>query len=122
MATVAQIRNSIQTKIFDAYGKSVTLSSQGTPTYDARGDIHSDDFTNTAITIVPYDIIDNREDRQPFGDIKFGEMAAAVPYTVTINVGDQVTMEGDVWEVKDTLQHYLPDNLVTIVLLAKVVS
>ena len=121
MVTVASIRNKIQTKILDKYGKSVTLKTAGTETTDTYGDIVDPDFTDSTITIVPYDIIDDREDMQPFGDMEFGDMAAAVSYSVTINVGDRIVMEGDTWEVKDVLKHYLPDNLVTIVRLTKLV-
>lgn len=122
MPTVAQIRNSIQEKIFDAYGKSVTLKTQGTPTYNTRGEILANDFSTSSITIVPYDVFVDQEDMQPFGDMGFGDMAAAVPYTVTVSVGDYITIDSQDWEVKETVEHPLPDNLVTIIRLTKVVS
>jgi hypothetical protein len=46
-------------------------------------------------------------------------MAAAVPYTVTVDIGDVFTIESQDWIVKQVEKNYLPDNVVTIVLLSK---
>ena len=121
MPTVAQIRSKFDNKLFTPYGKSVTLKSQGTPTVDNYGDIISDDFAETTITVVPYDINTDVEAMERFGDVNFGDVFFAVRYDETPSVGDVIVMEGTDWEIKDVTYHYLPDNLIFIVRCTKLV-
>lgn len=122
MPTTAQIRNKFQTKIFARYGKQVTHKSAGTIVTDNYGDILDRDFTNTTITVLPYDINTDTELMERWGDVNFGDTFFAVPYDVTLSVGDVFTMEGDDWEIKDIIHHYLPENLIYIVRCTKIVT
>jgi hypothetical protein len=42
-------------------------------------------------------------------------MDFAVPYDVTIDIDDLLTIEGQDWRVKNTQPNYLPGNVVTII-------
>lgn len=122
MATVADIRSKILNKIFTPYGKSVTLSHAGTHLYDDRGDLVQFVSSSSTITIVPYDISQDSVEYAKFSDFDAGDMAAAIPYSVTISVGDRITMEGDTWVIKEIIPHYLPSNLVYITRLSKLIA
>lgn len=113
------IRTKLQTKVFDVIGKTVTLISKSSPTYNTRGELESSTTANSSITIVPYNIFTERESYQRFGDLEEGDLDAAIPYTVTVNKDDVITMEGQNYTIKDIEQNYLPDNVVTIVRLTK---
>jgi hypothetical protein len=123
MATAAQIRNQIATKIFAPYSKTVTHQVAGSHTYSERGDVTT--FTaasSSSIGIVPYDVTKNRETFEKFGNHNVGDLFAAVPYTVTISINDRIIMDSVTYQVMETIPHYLPDNLVTIVRLSKIVA
>ena len=119
MALQDEIRADLEAEVFGEFGKTVTLIKRSTPIYNTRGEEISGTDTQTSITVVPYDIIDDRRDRQPFGDIKDGEMAAAVRYTDTVNKDDKLIIESETWKVIEVSKNYLPDNVVTIIRLAR---
>lgn len=122
MATVAQIRTQIQSKIFNQYGKSVVLQSAGAHTYDERGQIVAYASTTSNITVVPYDITADKQLFERYGDTHSGDLFFAVPYTVTVNIGDRITMDGFDWDIQEVVNHYLPTNLVTIIRVARIVA
>ena len=122
MVTVTQFRNTLQTQLFSKYGKSVTLRSRGAPVYNERGDETDADITTSTVTVVPYDITEQRRTYESFSTHNAGEVAMVVPYTVTVNNGDEVVMESVTYEVKEVVKHYLPDNPVTLIRCAKIVA
>ncbi len=115
-----KIRSKLATKAFARLGKSVTFLSKSSPIYNTRGDMLSATYTSSTITVIPYDIIDSKESQEPFGNLEAGDMAIAIPYTVTTNVGDRLTIEGDTWEIKEVSLNYLPNNVVNIVRVSRV--
>jgi hypothetical protein len=119
MAKQDTIRIQLDNKVFIPLGKTVTLNSISAPTYNSRGEIEATSASQTTVTIVPYNIIDERQSYQKFGDLKEGEMDAAVRYDTTVNIYDYFEIEGVNWYVKDIELNYLPDNVVTIVRLSK---
>lgn len=122
MATTKQdkIRNKLQNKVFDVFGKSVTFKKQNTITYNDRGEEESVTYTTSTITIVPYNIITNRQTFEAFGQVEEGDFDAAVPYDVDIGQGDIITMEDEDFKVREVQHNYLPDNVVSIVRLSRV--
>jgi hypothetical protein len=123
MATAAQIRNQIATKIFAPYSKVVTHQLSGSSTYSERGDVTAFTAASSAsVGVVPYDVSQNRETYEKFGNHNIGDLFVAVPYTVTISVNDRIIMDAVTYQVMETIPHYLPDNLVTIVRLSKIVA
>jgi hypothetical protein len=51
------VRTKLQTKIFDSIGKTVTLKKKDSPTYNIRGEESETTYTNSSITIVPYNTV-----------------------------------------------------------------
>lgn len=111
----------MQTQLFAKYGKSVTLRSRGSPTYNERGDETVGDITTSTITVVPYDITEQRRSYESFSTHNQGDVAMVVPYTVSVNQGDEVVMENITYEVKEVVKHYLPENPVTLIRCAKLI-
>ena len=122
MADYTQIRIKLQDKVFTPYGTSVTLYHRGTPTYNNRGDITADSMTTSTISIVPYDVETQSMTFESLSKFIGGEFFAAIPYSVTISVGDQIVLNGDTYEAKTNLSHLLPGNVVTIMRFTKMVS
>lgn len=122
MVTASQVRSRLQAKLFGKYGKSVTLRSRGTPTYNERGDETSGDITTSTITIVPYDTTEQGRNYEGFSTHNTGDVSMVVPYTVTVNQGDEIVMESITYEVKEVVPNYLVDNVVTIIRCAKLIA
>lgn len=120
MSYETKIRTKLQSKAFGRLGKSVTFKSKSSPTYNNRGDELSATYTDSTITIIPYDLTNAAESQEVFGNVQAGDMAAAIPYTVTVNVGDRIVMETLTWEVKEVNLNYLPGNVVSIVRMSRV--
>lgn len=115
-----KIRSKLATKAFGRLGKSVTFKKKSSPTYNTRGDELSATYTDSTITIIPYDIIDSKESQELFGNVQTGDMAIAIPYTITVSVGDRLTIETQLWEIKEISLNYLPGNVVNIVRASRV--
>lgn len=124
MATTKEslVKSKLETKVFNVIGKSVTLKSKGTPTYNDRGEEIVSPYTESTVTVVPYNIFTHRETYEAFGDVSEGDMDVAVPYDTTIAKEDILTIESVDYEVKQIEQNYLPGNVVTIVRVSKVQS
>lgn len=118
MAKQDIIRTKLQNKVFNVFGKTVTLKTVSAPSYNSRGEQEDQTLTSSTITIVPYNIIDKRQTFEAFGDILEGEMDAAIPYTETVSIGDILVIESENWVIRAIEKNYLPDNVVTIVRLS----
>lgn len=114
MALQDEIRNDLEAEVFNEFGKTVTLVTYSSQNENAWGEIDGATEVQTSIIAVPYDIIDDRKSSEPFGQLKAGDMALAVPYTVSIAKGDQLIIESERWEVVEVSKNYLPNNVVTI--------
>ena len=113
------IRNKLDEKVFPIMGKTVTLISKSAPVYDERGEIVNGTDSSESITIVPYNVFDNRQSFNQVGTIKEGEMECVFRYDQVVNVDDVVVMEGIRYEVKTVNPNYLPGNVATICVLMK---
>jgi hypothetical protein len=122
MAKQDVLRAKLQAKIFTPYGKSVTLKKPLTPSHNVRGELEQSTYTTSTIVVVPYNLIDSRRAFQKFGELKDGEMEMAVPYNVSVAVDDLITMEGADWKIVQAEKNYLPDNVVNIIRLTKVLA
>ena len=119
MAIQDEIREDLQAEVFDEFGKTVTLINRSTPIYNDWGDLEDGTDTSSSVVTVPYDIFWDRKSPQPFGELKDGEMAIAVPWNVTVNKGDVFVIEGDNWKTTSVNPNWLPDNVVTILVLTR---
>ena len=121
MVTAAQVRSRLQAKLFTPYGKTATLRTRGTPTYNERGDITTDSITTSSITVVPYDV-SSRKEFERFSTFAPGEVAMAVAYSVTVVPGDELILESVTYDIKEVIPNYLVDNTVNILRCAKIVA
>ena len=119
MAIQDEIRDDLQTEVFNEFGKTVTLINRSTPIYNEWGDIEDYTDSSSSVVTVPYDIFWDRKSAQPFGELKEGEMALAVPWTSEVNKNDTFLIEGDYWKTVSVNKNWLPDNVVTILVLAR---
>jgi hypothetical protein len=120
MAKQDIVRSKLDSKVFTPYGKVVTLLKKLSPTYTSGGELEGWLASTSSITVVPYNILDNRRLHENPGSIESGEMQMAVRYDVDIDPKDVITLEGVDWEVSEVEKNYLPDNVVTIVSVVKV--
>lgn len=119
MAEQDEIRTDLDNEVFNVFGKVVTLNSQSAPTYNERGEEELTVNSTSTVTIVPYSITDKELAQEQWGDIEQGDMEAAVRYSVTVNINDYFTIEGEEWRIAGISPNYLPDNVATIVRLTK---
>lgn len=112
------LRVKLENKVFTPYGKTVTWK-QATKVLNSRGELSSTSYASSTTIIVPYNIIDKSQSYEKFGTLNSGEMDAAVRYTIAVDIDDQFVIESENWIVKNVEKNYLPDNVVTIVRLAK---
>lgn len=119
MAIQDEIRADLETEVFNEFGKTVTLINRTTPIYNTWGDVEDYADDSASITAVPYDIFWDRKSPQPFGELKEGDMAMAVPYNTTVNKDDIFLIESEYFRVTSINKNWLPDNVVTILLLSR---
>lgn len=109
----------MQTEVFGEFGKTITLINRTTPIYNTWGDVEDYLDTSTSVVSVPYDIFWDRKSPQPFGELKDGEMALAVPYTVSVEKEDIFLIEDEYFKTTSVNKNWLPDNVVTILVLTR---
>lgn len=114
MATQDDIRSDLENDVFSELGKTVTLISKSSPLYNSRGELEGYSTSSSSITVVPYNLFNNTVD-QEFGRTTETEVEMAVPYNITINLEDEIVMEGVTYLVKQVNPNYLPGNVVTII-------
>ena len=121
MALQDEIRDDLEEEVFSEFGKTVTLTIKGSPVYNERGELEDYTASETSIVAVPYNIIESRQSYEAFGDLQSGEMDMAVKWDQDVSIGDIVIIESLTYEIKEIGKNFLPDNVVTIVRLARVV-
>jgi hypothetical protein len=119
MGLQEEIRTDLATEVFDAFGKTVSFINKSTPIYNTWGEIEGWTETTSQIVVVPYDILWDRKSPQKFGELKEGEMSMAVKYDQTVAKGDVFILDSDRFTVVEVNKNYLPDNVVTILRLAR---
>ncbi len=114
-----KIRTKLSNKVFSVIGKTVTFKKKNTPTYNSRGEIQTETYTETTETVVPYNIMSNTKSYEAFGELNSGDMDIAVPYTVNVSVDDEFYFDEVTWKVMSVEKNFLPDNVVSIVRVTK---
>ena len=109
------VRDDLDNELFDFIGKTVTIYTQGSPTYNDRGELEEDAFTSDSIVIVPYNITDQERSSQAFGDLPEGSMMAVLRYDQVVSTKDILLIENENWEVRMIEKNYLPGNVATII-------
>lgn len=114
MALQDEIREDLQQEVFGEFGKTVTFIKRSSPIYNSRGDLESWTEMESSIVVVPYNIIEDRNSPQPFGELQEGEMDLAVKYDQSVEKEDRFTIENITYKVVEINKNYLPGNVVTI--------
>jgi hypothetical protein len=114
MSLQDEIRADLQAEVFGEFGKTVQKVVNTAPVKNDWGEIESYTETTTNIVVVPYDIIQDRRNPQPFGELKEGDMAVAVPYDTPINKSDILIIDSLRYKISEISKNFLPDNVVTI--------
>jgi len=119
MSEQDDVRDDLDNELFNFIGKTVTIHTQGTPTYNDRGELEEDSFTSESIIIVPYSITDQERTSESFGDMPQGTMMAVLRYDQVVNTKDIIVIESENWEVRVIEKNYLPDNVATIIAMVR---
>ncbi|WP_298752993.1 hypothetical protein [uncultured Arcobacter sp.] len=121
MSRATSIQNKLAAKVFNGLGSTGVLSTISTSVKDKWGDGTITYSTGTSIKIVPYNMIDERQNFQPFGDLNENEMDAVVPYGTSVNVNDKITLRSVDYKVIEKGAYTLLDEeLAWVLRLAKI--
>lgn len=99
MSRLDSIRTKIANKIFTGIGTSGSLENVSSTVIDKWGDSTLTYATSTALTIVPYNLIDYNRSYMPFGDLGEKETDAIIPYDTTFDINDRVTFDGQAYKI-----------------------
>lgn len=108
------------TQLFNKYGKQVVIRNR-TETFNNRGYAESSSDSDTTIKAFPMELVITTN-QQPFKDMDASDTGLAVPYDTTVSRGDHAIYDGETFVVRDISKHFFPENIVTLLRLAKVVS
>jgi hypothetical protein len=112
MATLASIRDKLESKVFGAIGSTATLAAATASSTDKWGDGSVTLAAGVSITVVPYAYLNPRVTAQPFGDLKEGEVVVVVRYSQAIGVYDELTFNGFTYTVKQVEQFFFQDGVI----------
>jgi hypothetical protein len=120
MATLASIRDKLESKVFSKIGSAVLVASTTANSTDKWGDASITYAAGASATAVPYDYYKANISFRPFGDLKEGEVVMVFKYDQTINVTDKVTFQSTDYIVKRIEEFFFQDGVIAKqVLLAK---
>lgn len=120
MTTQDEVRQDLADEIFNSdIAKAVSIINKSSPIYNSRGEIEDYSTSATSVNIVPYNITDKELTYEGFGNFEVGDMMVAMPYDTVINNDDVLIIEDEFWSVKSIEKNYLPDNIVTIVMITR---
>lgn len=115
MSLSAEVIQDLEQEIFSVIGKSVTFISHSSPVYNDRGEQESSTKTTSTITVVPYDIYSKTMNQSDMGNLEEGSTYFAIKHDQTVNLNDEIIMEGITYVVQDISPNYLPENVVNII-------
>ncbi len=114
------IRSKLDAKLFNTnLALTTTLINKSSPVYNDRGEIDSDTETSQVVKIIPYNIMNERQSHQAFGEMNEGDMDCAFRYDITMDINDIVSIDGQGYYIKQIEKNLLPEYVVTITRLSK---
>lgn len=120
MSQLDSLRTKIQNKIFNKIGTTGSIETISSSTIDKWGDVTLTYATSTALQIVPYNLIDNRDNYLPFGDLGEKETDAVIPYDTTFTRDARVTFDSQSYKIVEMEKFlYAGGNLAWAVRLVK---
>jgi len=115
-----QIRTQLNNKLFDQFGKTATFKKKTSPIYNDRGEFESDTWAESEVTIVNYDIFNDRKARYKYGDLKEGDQECIIPYDISVSSSDRLIINGVEYSIESVQTPELPNIVVNIVRLSKI--
>jgi len=104
MSKLTIVRAKLDKKLFttDVLGSTVTLyvHSESTPSFGGYSGGSASYDAGTDYVAVPYNLISKEINYQPFGDLQEGDMDIVFRYSVSVNVKDKITFNGNTLYVK----------------------
>lgn len=111
MVNATNIREKINTKVFDALGSTATLQLETSTLLDKWGDESATYGTATNIVVVPWYDLFSEKTYEAFGEPINGALDFAVRYDQSIDVDDKLTWNTKVYKVKSIQYYTLKDTL-----------
>ena len=105
--------------IFNEIGKEVTLIVETGEVFNERGELEDSTETSSTIIGVPYNITNDRQSHQSFGEFNEGDLDMVVRYDQAIEIDNKIVIDGVIYKVKEVGKNYLPGNVATIIRLIK---
>jgi hypothetical protein len=101
MSLLTSIQGKIEKRIFDKLGSDVIRTPFLSSSIDKWGDATITTSTTETILAIPYNLIRDRNDYQPFGVLEKGEVIMAFKYDQTLNKDDKITFETKTYILKE---------------------
>lgn len=112
MVSVTNIRNKIETRIFDGIGSSAEYYASSTRTDNEYGDVTETFDTPVSITIVPWNNMYSQQSFESFGVLEKGEVDIALKYDQTISVYDKIVYDSRTFRVKQVDNYNIKDAVI----------
>lgn len=127
MVTIYQdkMRTKLDKKIFNSASfspKEVTVTKKTVPVYNEEDEIESYTESVTETIGVPYALVQGKYSPQPWGLVTEGESEIALRYSVDVDVEDIITIESIDYKVVELDPNYLPESVVKICLLSRIIN
>lgn len=113
------VRAKLDNKVFGKFGITATFISKDSPVYNNRGEEESATETTSTIVIVPYNIIENKQSYQKFGNLDEGDYDGAVRYDSVVKIDDVIVLDGIDYKIKLINKEKLKETVVIILRLTK---
>lgn len=120
VVSLASIRSTIQSRIFDDIGSDVTTQTISITT-DKWGDKTETVTSTSTFKAVPYNTLYSIREYTSFGTLQKGETDIVVPYTATLNTNMKVVYNGTTYLIQQIEKlPYQGGNIAYVVRLQKV--
>lgn len=110
MTLATNIQGKLASKVFDKLGSSASLKTVSSTVVDKWGDATYTYATSTAITIVPYGYISQREFFAMYGDLKENEFDAILKHSESFAIGSIITYDSNDYIIKTIEKYPLADD------------
>jgi hypothetical protein len=120
MVNVTSLQKKIGNKLFDALGSDISVKRLVTSSPNKWGDINFTYGSAVNTVAVPYSLIFDRQEYNPFGELRVGEVDMAFKHDLVIGSGDLAVMRGVNYVIREVEEFPLKDSiLVKIARLSK---
>lgn len=101
MSLLTSVQSKIENRIFSKLGSTVVRTPFVSSVIDKWGDATNTVGTNENILAVPYNLIDSKNEYNPFGILSKGDVVMAFKYDQTLNKDDKITFNSKIYIIKE---------------------